>query len=204
MKPSFVAAVLSLISVLVVTPAHARDWFVRAGATGGDGSRAKPFGDPWEALERVEAGDKVHVAEGRYFGKLDAGNWVIPFPGVQLLGGYDAAWKERDPWRRVTELAWRRESPTRPNVSLARVSDGGGRDTPGAVVDGFLIDMQSTYVYGPNGMAPVSLNMPGAVDLRGRWRRHLPEPFGLCHARRQLRQCHHDDADFRLPVGPLI
>ena len=79
-----------LIAVAYVSTADARDWFVRAGATGGDGSRDQPFSDPWQALERVEANDKVHVAAGRYFGQLEAGTWDIPFPGVELLGGYDA------------------------------------------------------------------------------------------------------------------
>ena len=41
-----------------------RDWFVRAGATGGDGTREKPFRDPFQALEKAQAGDNIHVAAG--------------------------------------------------------------------------------------------------------------------------------------------
>jgi len=54
-----------------------RDWFVRAGSTGGDGSREKPFRDPFQALEKAEGGDTIHVAGGDYFGKLRSGKWLL-------------------------------------------------------------------------------------------------------------------------------
>jgi hypothetical protein len=81
-----------------------RDWFVRAGATGGDGSKDKPFKDPWQALEKVEAGDSVHVAEGEYFGKLKVGKWKVAMPYVALIGGYDKDFTERNPWKHPTRL----------------------------------------------------------------------------------------------------
>ncbi|MCP3098697.1 right-handed parallel beta-helix repeat-containing protein [Myxococcus sp. K15C18031901] len=158
---------LVLAVVCLCAPAHARDWFVRAGAVGGEGSRDKPFSDPWMALERVEANDAVHVATGRYFGKLERGNWELAFPGVQLLGGYDAGFRERDPWKNLTELTWRKGSPNRPDVSLARVSTSPQRDTTGATIDGFLIDMQDTYEYVAEGgdFDPKALQRNGAVEL---------------------------------------
>ena len=82
---------------MLAVDAHARDWFVKYNSVGGDGSREKPFGDPWMALERVEAGDKVHVTGGRYYGKLERANWEIAFPNVELLGGYDPTFTERNP-----------------------------------------------------------------------------------------------------------
>ncbi|MCY1039726.1 right-handed parallel beta-helix repeat-containing protein [Corallococcus sp. bb12-1] len=158
-------AVLALLCLAF--PAHARDWFVRAGAVGGDGSREKPFADPWMALERVEANDKVHVAAGRYFGKLENGNWVLQFPGVELLGGYDATFRERNPWKNPAELTWRKGAANRPDVSLARISTSTERDTPGAAIDGFLIDMQDYYDHAGEGgnFDPKALQRNGAVDL---------------------------------------
>jgi hypothetical protein len=163
---SILASFLLLAGLAFAPEAHARDWFVRAGASGGDGSREKPFADPWQALERVEAHDKVHVATGTYTGKLEKGNWVIPFAGVQLLGGYDAGFTERNPWKHVTELTWKRGSVNRPDVSLARVSTGTQRDTSGATIDGFLLDMQDSYDYLAEGsIDAMSLQRNGAVDL---------------------------------------
>ncbi|RKH34857.1 right-handed parallel beta-helix repeat-containing protein [Corallococcus praedator] len=164
---SSLSPLLILACVCLASPAHARDWFVRAGSTSGDGSREKPFADPWMALERVEANDKVHVAAGRYFGKLEKGNWVLSFPGVELLGGYDANFRERNPWKSLTELTWRKGAANRPDISLARVSTSAERDTAGATIDGFLIDMQDYYEYAGEGgnFNPMALLRNGAVDL---------------------------------------
>lgn len=158
---------LVLASLCLALPAHARDWFVRAGATGGDGSREKPFADPWMALERVEANDKVHVAAGRYFGKLEKGNWELQFPGVELLGGYDADFRVRNPWKNLSELTWKKGSTNRPDISLARISTSTQRDTAGATIDGFFIDMQEYYEYAGEGgnFDPTALMRNGAVDL---------------------------------------
>lgn len=73
MKTSILTA-LALTASLAATRASAKDWFVRAGADG-DGSLERPFSDPWQALDVVEAGDVIHVAGGKYFGQLGAGMW---------------------------------------------------------------------------------------------------------------------------------
>src|SRR5436190_611758 len=66
MPSRWLVVVLALLSI----PASARDWFVRAGSSG-TGTRAAPFGDPWEALDACEAGDRIHVAGGKYYGRID-------------------------------------------------------------------------------------------------------------------------------------
>ena len=166
-----IGIVLALALVCLPVSAHARDWFVHAGSTGGDGSRERPFADPWQALDKVEAGDKVHVTEGQYYGKLEAGYWVIPFARVELYGGYDATFTQRDPWKRPSELLWKKGSQNRTDTSVARVS-GSRNDHSGAVLDGFVIDMRDLNSYGsgavPNLADPrlqqaVSLEHPGAV-----------------------------------------
>jgi hypothetical protein len=121
--------------------AEAHDWFVRAGADGGDGSIGKPFSDPWQALEKCEAGDAVRVAAGKYYGRSRLGTWVIPFDKVQLVGGYDRDFKNRNPWRYLTELLWDSSSKNWPKEE--RVSSQG----KGVVVDGIVIDMQDQNEY---------------------------------------------------------
>ncbi len=83
---TFILALVSVVAAVsqVGQRASGRDWFVRAGADGGDGTVERPFADPWQALEACEAGDRVHVARGVYTGQLDAGTWVIPFERVAL------------------------------------------------------------------------------------------------------------------------
>lgn len=140
MRGTSVVGLALLLSVLAGGPVGARDWFVRAGAEGGDGSRERPFADPWQALERCEAGDAVHVTAGEYFGRLDVGAWVIPFDRVQLVGGYDASFTARDPWKHGTRLVWKR-GKNRPTD--ARITSS-GRDV---VLDGLILDsrLQNNY-----------------------------------------------------------
>jgi len=121
----------------VAEPLHAREWFVREASEGGDGSLAKPFGDPWQALEKCEAGDSIHVAGGKYFGKLNAGVWEIPFDNVKFIGGYDKEFKSRDPWTHRTELHWDVASKNR--VLRPRLSGNAARN---CVIDGIVIDMK--------------------------------------------------------------
>src|SRR5262245_24134328 len=92
-------------AILFSFPASARDWFVRAGPSG-DGSMSSPFSDPWEALDKCQAGDVIHVAGGKYFGRLGAGMWEAPVDDLSLVGGYDASFKTRDPWKNPTQLLW--------------------------------------------------------------------------------------------------
>ena len=99
---------------LLALPAQARDWFVREGASGGDGTQGKPFADPWQALDKCEANDAIHVTGGKYFGRSNVGTWAIPFDGVQLIGGYDKDFKERDPWKNLTQLLWDKKSKNWP------------------------------------------------------------------------------------------
>jgi hypothetical protein len=142
------AAALTLASV---ASAKGRDWFVRAGSDG-DGSMEKPFGDPWQALEKCEAGDAIHVAEGRYLGKLGVGEWTIPFDGIQFLGGYSKDWKERDPWKYRAELVHDRTSKNWPKES--RINCG----AKNVVIDGFVIDMKEQNEYNDTGRTPKSLS----------------------------------------------
>ena len=84
----------------LATPAIARghNWFVRAGSTESDGTRNRPFHDVFQALEKAEGGDTIHVAGGHYFGKLRCGRWNIAVHNLTLLGGYDTNFQTRDPW----------------------------------------------------------------------------------------------------------
>ncbi len=76
----------------------------RRARAGGDGSREKPFRDPFQALEKAEGGDTIHVASGAYLGKLRSGKWKILIRNLALLGGYDAEFTARDPWKNPTRF----------------------------------------------------------------------------------------------------
>ncbi len=141
MRLRHAAGIAVCLSLLASQAAYARDWFVRAGAQNGDGSKSSPFADPWQAFDKCEANDVVHVTEGKYFGQLGLGMWKFPFDGVQLIGGYDKNFTARDPWKFHTELLWDPKSKNWPKESrLLSLSSGN-------VVDGITIDMQDQIEY---------------------------------------------------------
>ncbi len=160
---TLVAAVAFAAAVLCSSHAQARDWFVRAGAEAGDGSYAKPFADPWQALEKAANGDRIHVAEGRYVGKLDSGNWVVSNK-VELLGGYTADFKSRDPWAHPTLLDRPKDSKA-PRVAWRLEGDSRGNPVyAGAVVDGFVFDLVGVNEY-KNGEVTKGLEVDPPTKL---------------------------------------
>jgi hypothetical protein len=147
-----------------------RDWFIKAGAAGGNGSKEKPFKDPWQALEKCESGDSIHVAEGEYFGKLKMGIWRIDTSFISLIGGYDADFKERDPWKHPTVLSC--PPPDFKGTRGGYTVDGDVDDHTGAIVDGFVFDKKLNNFYVADGDCDASrsdnkehiwLNKPGCV-----------------------------------------
>lgn len=131
-----------------------RDWFVRAGSSGGDGTREKPFRDPFQALDKAEGGDTIHVAGGDYFGKLKSGQWKIAIRHLTMLGGYDAEFTTRDPWTNATRFvlnAEERAKGTPEGTVLASTEN-----SEGLTLDGFVFDGASYNAYTPDG----------ALDLR--------------------------------------
>jgi hypothetical protein len=131
-----------------------RDWFVKAGASGGDGSKDKPFRDPFQALEKAEGGDRIHIAGGDYFGKLRSGKWTIPVRHLSLLGGYDATFAARDPWKNPTRFALNEEEKAKGDHGGTFLKSG---DDPsdGLTLDGLVFDGSTVNNYTKGG----SLNL---------------------------------------------
>jgi hypothetical protein len=143
-----------------------RDWFVRAGASGGDGSREKPFRDPFQALDKAEGGDAIHVAGGDYYGKLRSGKWKLLVRNLTLLGGYDAEFTERDPWKHPTRFLLNAEEKAKgvPDGTILASEE----NSDGLVLDGFVFDGATYNSYSPAGALDVKAS-PSAplVSLRG-------------------------------------
>jgi hypothetical protein len=143
-----------------------RDWFVKAGSSGGDGTREKPFRDPFQALDHAEGGDTIHVASGEYFGKLRSGRWNITIRNLALLGGYDANFSSRDPWNNPTRFSLTEEERAkgRPGGTILFSEE----NSDGLIVDGFIFDGATWNTYGKDGSLDTDKS-PDAplVSLRG-------------------------------------
>jgi hypothetical protein len=175
--------------------AFAKDVYVRAGASGGDGSKEKPYPDISVALAMgVYAGDVIHVAQGVYYGEGAVGKWVIKTPDVAIVGGYSTDFSARDPFKYRSILARglsgelvaeakKRGHDVEWGLSLVptKASYNGGPlvtiegDVKNVIVDGFVIDGYTRLTYkpsgdlridvGPIGSPLVSFNKPGCKLL---------------------------------------
>src|SRR5205823_7909910 len=90
--------------------------------------------------------------EGRYTGKLQSGEWSIPFEGVQLMGGYSADFTQRDPWKFKTMLVWDRNSKNKPKGERLGASVGK------VVIDGLVFDGREQNEYNDTGREQRSLD----------------------------------------------
>jgi hypothetical protein len=142
-----------------------RDWFVRAGASGGDGSWDKPFRDPFQALEKAEGGDTIHVTTGEYFGKLHSGKWKISVRNLTLLGGYDVDFATRDPWKNPTRFLLSEQEKAKRNHDGTFLNSDDPVD--GLILDGFIFDGASLNTYASTGSLDVQASPRSAlIDLR--------------------------------------
>lgn len=174
-KPSMHQKVTIVVESIVVAPLaptspaprpEGRDWFVKAGSSGGDGTREKPFRDPFQALDKATGGDAIHVAGGEYFGKLRSGKWKIQIRNLTILGGYDSEFAERDPWKNPTRFLLddaEKAKGTQTGTILASEEN-----CDGLILDGFIFDGATYNAYTPGG----SLNLDASplsplVSLRG-------------------------------------
>ncbi|MCU1255671.1 MAG: hypothetical protein JWM83_1970 [Candidatus Angelobacter sp.] len=155
-----------LIAANAAPRPEGRDWFVKAGASGGDGTREKPFRDPFQALDKAEGGDSIHVAGGDYFGKLHSGQWKVSIRNLSLLGGYSADFADRDPWANPTRLLLHEEEKAKGRLEGTILASEENSD--GLIVDGFIFDGAAWNTYAPDGSLDVG-NSPSSplVSLRG-------------------------------------
>ena len=120
------------------------DWFVAATNTRGDGSRERPFHDPWLAFRRAEPGDTIHIAAGDYFGRFDRSSWIVNTPKLTVLGGYAKDFSTRTPWKTPSVFA------CYPGYEYARENSliAGRDDHSELVLDGLCFDAAGRNKYG--------------------------------------------------------
>jgi hypothetical protein len=108
------------------------------------GTREAPFKNIEAALKAAQAGDRIRVAQGNYFGLRDKGYIEVP-QAVELLGGYASDFSIRDLQKFPTTIIPDRASGAsgrKPLLSLLNVPAGAV-----FVLDGFILDRGAQNAY---------------------------------------------------------
>ncbi len=144
-KLRVIAVILALMSVFAV---GAKDYYVKAGASGRGNSPADAYDEVWKALEKAVRGDVVHVAQGIYNGKGGAGHFIIKVPNLTLVGGYNDDFTLRDPFKYKTILERSRDyKGDWTGLPEAIVAGDQHEDHSNFILDGFVLDGESRNSY---------------------------------------------------------
>lgn len=164
-------SLLALLLLLFSSNSFAKDIYVKAGSTGGDGTQSKPYATVDDALRKAFSGDVIHVAKGDYFGPGGSGLFMIEKPNLTLVGGYDDSFSSRDPFKNITRLmrgastdpkdctgvsarcktlVERQKIPTTKAQYNGKGIVVGGQNHENFILDGFVIDGFTRSTFKPN------------------------------------------------------
>lgn len=155
MKRFTALAIAGLAITFAAGPAEATTWYCRAGATGKGESKDDPAGSVAAVLAEARRGDVVNVAAGEYNGPGGTGEFCVDVPNLSLVGGWNADFTERHPFKHVTILRRKQGVTTNYNKTKGGIictdpqahKDRRNTGCSGLIVDGFLIDGATRNVY---------------------------------------------------------
>lgn len=152
---------ISLIAVVAVVTAGtlcAADWYVspKGKNKAAGNTPAAPFKNIWKAIDKAKPGDTIHIAGGKYYGKMSCG-WIAVNKTVSLLGGYSPDFSVRNPLVHKTMLQPTNEqNATKPVFGTMTVSISGQKGN--VVVDGFVFDHTLANSYHPTKGKPAGFS----------------------------------------------
>ena len=159
-------------TVSAVIPRGTKDIYVsEAGSNRNTGGKSDPYKDIQKAIDEAPEGAVIHIAEGNYLGKLNAG-YIEVKKYLSLVAGYSKDFSKRDPARFRTIIRPPADAcGTNANKVLIDIYVRCKR-TGQILVDGFTLDkwMQNKYVsletknpkfIAPEGLETGMLNPPG-------------------------------------------
>ena len=133
---------LSGVLLFCATQGTAADWYVSltAGNNKNAGTKEAPFKNIWKAIENAAPGDTLHVAAGNYPGKMSCG-WINMDKPVNLIGGYNADFSERNPLIYHTMLRpSNAQNATKPTFGTLTVKTRKFGPDSNILIDGFIFD----------------------------------------------------------------
>lgn len=139
-----------LLLSFVVAKLTAAEYYVskETGKNSNAGTKEAPFKNIEKAAEKVQAGDKLYVAEGNYFGVRDKGFIMIKTP-VEIYGGYSKDFSQRDVLKYRTLVMPPASSNGTGRANKAMEFDIKNGDGKRLVIDGIIFDKGDSNGYHP-------------------------------------------------------
>ena len=139
--------VLTLALLCVGLGLSAADLYVSAG-TGkkkGPGTKDAPFKTINDAIKKAKPGDVIHIAGGKYVGKLGASEIIVD-KAVSLVGSYSPDFSKRDVAAFPTLIQPANDKNDTKGLSVLTLNPPAGRG-PDMVIDGLVIDQSYMNSY---------------------------------------------------------
>lgn len=116
------------------------------GSNRNDGSKGSPLKDLQKAVDDAPEGAVIHVAEGNYEGKLNAG-YISIKKYISIIGGYTSDFSHRDPSVNLTTIIpGAAAGGTNANYGLLDIYVKGNRKGV-VLIDGFILDKGEQNCY---------------------------------------------------------
>lgn len=155
----------ALALAALAAPALARDVYVsiETGKNDNAGTKEAPKKLLWRVLNEVQAGDRIHVAEGTYAGQSKSG--VMPRIRVGDLvieGGWKSDFSERNPFKYLTIISPPGDQQAAGTTVFHIESEDNKVD--GVTLDGFCIDRGTGNYYYSDGEPGANQRIEGHFD----------------------------------------
>ena len=132
--------VLTLALLCVGLGLSAADLYVSQanGKKKGPGTKDAPFKTINDAIKKAQPGDVIHIAAGKYVGKLGASEIIVD-KAVSLIGSYSPDFSKRSVAEFPTLIQPANDKNDTKGQALLKLDPPAGRG-PDMVIDGFVID----------------------------------------------------------------
>jgi len=151
MKRIFKRAIMVIAVLTTVAQLNAKNIYVKAGASG-RGTKDNPYGELWKAVDRGIRGDVIHIGAGIYNGKGGSGCFTMKTPNLTLVGGYDATFSTRNPFKNFTILERAKDyKGDWTGLGQGIINGKPNVDCSGLIVDGLILNSATRNAYKPSG-----------------------------------------------------
>jgi len=125
----------------------AGDLYVNAkgGKKKGPGTKEAPFKTISDAVKKAQPGDVIHIAAGKYVGKLGASEIIID-KAVSLVGSYSPDFSQRDIAKFPTLIQPANDKNDTKGIGLLTLKPPAGKG-PDMLIDGLVIDQSYMNSY---------------------------------------------------------